>query len=71
MDGIVVTEGVESVWFYHWSRASNQSRSLCGRTTMPTHHRSEDWGKPGGNVPAKYCRECAAALERLGAGEEA
>ncbi len=68
-DELMVTEGVESMWHYHFSYKKTMSRGLCGATTMYTSIRVEDWGvKFGEHFPKRpsWCKDCEQKKLTLG-----
>ena len=56
-----ITERVESTWHYHLSHDNDFTRSLCGRRTMQTSLRLEQWDHTPRNyhIPERWCAECA------------
>lgn len=58
MKQLIVTEGIESWWIYHWSYEDDYTKSLCGKDTMLTNISPENWGKNGENTPDKWCSMC-------------
>lgn len=57
-----IVEHVSSVWSYHVAEEGSIV-ALCGKDMMMgTHMSIETWGRRGGNLPARWCRKCGAAL---------
>jgi len=55
---IVITEGVESTWHYHFSNSDNTTRSFCGKQTMQTGLPLSSWGFVSSHIGESYCKEC-------------
>lgn len=56
--GLVVSEGVSSVWHYHLSTPERTSIGICGAWTMPTSIRLDTWGFKPDHMPSSYCHRC-------------
>jgi hypothetical protein len=54
---VVITEGVESTFHYHFSMSGDTTRSLCGAKVMPTNIPLNGWGYVS-HINEKYCVEC-------------
>ena len=54
---ILVTEGIESMWYYHLSKSDKPCQSLCGKSVMRTSVPFENWGIVG-HLKERYCKEC-------------
>ena len=58
MSEYIVTEGIESTWYYHISLEDKPIRSLCGKRTMRTSLPVKSWGIVTEHIGEKYCSEC-------------
>jgi len=55
---VVVTEGVESTWYYHLSWADGRNRTaLCGASVFATLVPLTAWGHVG-HLRERWCSEC-------------
>jgi hypothetical protein len=56
---LVIVEGVEGYWRYHWAPEDRYHMALCGARTMPTS--VPVWGMRCGNdtIRYKWCSTCA------------
>ena len=55
---IVVTESIMGTWHYHISSKDNQTKSLCGKDTMTSNMKIQDWGSEPTHVPYSWCTHC-------------
>lgn len=54
---MIISEGVEGYYFYHISPDDSPTKSLCGKTVMPTQIPVSTWGFKG-HLNERYCAEC-------------
>ncbi len=54
---LIITEGVEGYYVYHFSKPESFTRSLCGKPTMKTSLSMSQWGQVG-HLKERYCKEC-------------
>jgi len=55
---LIVTEGIEGCWHYHFSYPGTFTKALCGRVVMVTSLPVSSWGKVS-HLRERYCQECA------------
>jgi hypothetical protein len=63
---LTITEGIESVWHYHFSNEKTPTIALCGAQTMRTLLPISSWGHVDSHINQKYCKLCQR-LKELGA----
>lgn len=62
--GLVITEGVPSVWHYHISRSTDTLSGLCGKKTMKTSIPSSAW-RLVTHIGETYCTSCERVAEKM------
>ena len=60
----IITEGVEGTWHYHISKNDNQSKSLCGETTIYSNMSFDDWGMKPTHIPYSFCNKCKKKMDK-------
>ena len=60
---IVITEGVESTWYYHFSHKDSTVKSLCGKPTMQTNLSKDQWGFVSPHIGERYCKDCERLIK--------
>lgn len=64
MKKYIVTEGVESTWYYHISEENSPTKSLCGKWVMRTNCRMDSWGFVSPHIGERYCAECRKLMTK-------
>ncbi len=54
---MIISEGVMGYFYYHISPNNTLTKSLCGKTVMPTQIPVNTWGIVG-HLNERYCKEC-------------
>lgn len=61
----VIVEEMQTKWHYHWSSMADQTKSLCGRDTMPANIDPNLWGGEHPVIKIQWCQECEESKERI------
>ena len=69
MKNLIITEGVQGIWYYHLSYPETFTKSLCDKNTMRTSVSIENWGISGLNTPDKWCSKCEHIANKKRPGE--
>lgn len=62
-DDLVVTEGISSVWHYHFSIKDNTLVGLCGKKTMRTSIPISAW-RTVTHIGETYCTICEREAQK-------